>query len=89
MMRLLIENKATLDTPDCQGNTALMLAIGNLQYAAVVLLLNEAASVKVKRHDGYSALDIASILGDQAMIELLMEHEAENEAATSDKACVQ
>lgn len=88
MMRLLLENQATLDTPDCQGNTALMLAIGNLQYAAVVLLLNKAASVKVKRHDSYSALDIASILGDQAMIELL-EHEAENEAATSGKTCIQ
>lgn len=88
ILRLLPQNQGILDIPDGQGRTALMFAIENRQYAASKLLINEGAYTKVKIH-GYTALHVASLMRDQAMIKMLVEHEANRGNGISDKVNAQ
>jgi len=84
IMRLLIEDKATLDILDGRGNTALMFAIENLKYATSKLLLDKGTFMRMKTHDGYTEIHRDSIMGNRIMTEFLAELGADIDAGTPD-----
>ncbi|MFI4936604.1 MAG: ankyrin repeat domain-containing protein, partial [Caulobacterales bacterium] len=63
-MDALLEQGAPVDTPDAEGNTALIKSIQADHPAAAALLRRHGASLDRKNSAGESARDIATAKGD-------------------------
>ena len=66
-MEGLLEHGAAVDSPDAEGDTALMKSVQADRPAAAALLRRHGASLDQKNHAGESARDMASAKGDAAL----------------------
>jgi hypothetical protein len=63
----LLEHGAPVDSPDAEGDTALMKSIQADRSAAAALLRRYGASLDQKNHAGESARDMARAKGDAGL----------------------
>eukprot|EP00927_Polykrikos_kofoidii_P022901 TRINITY_DN21248_c0_g1_i1.p1 TRINITY_DN21248_c0_g1~~TRINITY_DN21248_c0_g1_i1.p1 ORF type:complete len:432 (-),score=58.75 TRINITY_DN21248_c0_g1_i1:243-1538(-) len=89
----LIEHKAMVNGHDTAGRTPLMLAVMFSRRAVIQALLAERASAIVQDEDGLSALDLAELEGDNDIISMLKQAQAEEEnewhhVVEQDPACL-
>ena len=71
LIPVLIVAHAPIDAVNSQGDTALMLAVKSRCPGCVTSLLAAGASTRVRNKDGLSALDIARLSKDGALVKLL------------------
>lgn len=83
--RMLVEAGADPDLIDVSGFTLLMSAVANDSADAVAFLLDQAGADVDGRHEsGVTALHFAAVLGHLEMIDTLLAHGANPNAATVD-----
>ena len=82
-MRALLENGAQVDQEDCQGKTAMTFAVAHHQgkwgssKAAVQLLVEYGANLDTPRSEWNSPLSVAADLGDEAVVQILVDNGAD------------
>lgn len=77
LKRLLAKSSVQVDARDADGNTPLLLAVREHRSAAVELLLDAGASLRIQDTDGLTPLHIAVRGGDTDMTVLLLDHKAD------------
>ena len=71
IIKLLLKNGASINAKDREGNTPLMWAIRSRERDAVEYLITRGANVMALNKIGSSCLVIATITGDNAIINLV------------------
>jgi ankyrin repeat protein len=74
MLKTLIKNGADVNYEDYCGRTALMMAISSVNYhkkSMIKRLIQAGSDVNHKNDDGETAMDIAKLMKDKDIIELL------------------
>jgi ankyrin repeat protein len=81
--KLLLARNAPVDSPDSQGNTALMLAVSSSKLQLAAALLKTGASTAARRSSGRTALHCAAQAGSAAAVQLLVKHYGADAAAAA------
>jgi ankyrin repeat protein len=76
MTKLLLENKADVNSTNDMNVTALMLAASQNNLNLAKYLLDNKATINIKNNYGYTALGCASYYGYNDMVKLLREYGA-------------
>ena len=71
MVRLLIANKADLNTKDLEGRTLLHVAVYSRNQALVEFLLNYGIDLTARAKNGSTPIDIARTLGPRSLANYL------------------
>ena len=76
-VKVLIEHKATIDKPNCDGLTALYLACSKGYAEIAAFLLDNQADVNQADNDGETALLRAVVMNQAKCVKLLLERKAD------------
>lgn len=76
VVKILLANKADVESIDSRGRTALILAANANRVPVVKELLDAKADLEKRTNDGHTALYAATLRGHVPVVELLLQHGA-------------
>lgn len=84
IVKILLEKGVSIDEKNCEGWTALMLAIRSVNEKCVKVLLDNGADINLQKKDGHTALTVALFSRQYDLIKLLLESGADTNIKSKD-----